>query len=54
MGKGKAFIGIGMLCAVMTLCAGCGRQEKDDKVESIRIGVTVYDQYDTFVSKSVL
>ena len=51
MGKGKAFIGIGMLCAVMTLCAGCGRQEKDDKVESIRIGVTVYDQYDTFVSQ---
>lgn len=24
---------------------------KDDKVESIRIGVTVYDQYDTFVSQ---
>ncbi|MDE5910160.1 MAG: galactose ABC transporter substrate-binding protein [Lachnospiraceae bacterium] len=51
MGKRKVFIGICMLCASMALCVGCSREGKDNETESIRIGVTVYDQYDTFVSQ---
>lgn len=37
------------LCALMAvLLAGCG-ENGDDVVKSIKIGVTLYDQYDTFI-----
>lgn len=36
-------IGIFMLC-------GCGRV-KDQPIKNIKIGISVYDQYDTFVSQ---
>lgn len=35
----------------MIVLLGCGRDLKEQEVKSIRIGVTVYDQYDTFVSQ---
>lgn len=51
MGKRKVLAMICMLCAVMVLCAGCGKEWKEQETKTIRIGVTVYDQYDTFVSQ---
>ncbi|MCD7745193.1 MAG: galactose ABC transporter substrate-binding protein [Lachnospiraceae bacterium] len=36
--------------AVACLLSGCGR-ETDETVKSIKIGVTLYDQYDTFISE---
>ena len=51
MGKRKGLAVIWMLCISMVLCSGCRRERKGQEIESIRIGVTVYDQYDTFVSQ---
>lgn len=33
------------------MISGCGNMESQQEVKSIKIGVTVYDQYDTFVSQ---
>lgn len=51
MGKRKGLAVVWTLCIFMVLCVGCGREWKEQEIESIRIGVTVYDQYDTFVSQ---
>lgn len=42
--------GLGALVSLGSL-AGCGADGQVQKVTSIKIGVTVYDQYDTFVSQ---
>ena len=41
--------------AVMLMLGGCGWKEKREKAttETLRIGVSVYDQYDTFVSELI-
>ena len=36
--------------AGILLLTGCG-SGKEDSVKSIKIGVTLYDQYDTFISE---
>ncbi|MBD5520757.1 MAG: galactose ABC transporter substrate-binding protein [Lachnospiraceae bacterium] len=33
--------------------SGCGNDVQEEEVKSIKIGVTVYDQYDTFVSQLI-
>ena len=38
------------LMAGILLLTGCG-SGKEDSVKSIKIGVTLYDQYDTFISE---
>ncbi len=43
-------------CLILALCmcimlVGCGVNEPDIKMHGIRIGITLYDQYDTFVSQ---
>ena len=40
-----------MLCLISALLTGCGQEAAREEVKSIKIGVTVYDQYDTFVSQ---
>ncbi len=40
--------GLGALVSLGSM-AGCGTDGQVQKVTSIKIGVTVYDQYDTFV-----
>lgn len=47
----KIFAEICIWCTFAALCAGCGRGQEEQESEGIRIGVTVYDQYDTFVSQ---
>lgn len=42
--------GLGALVSLGSM-AGCGTDGQVQKVTSIKIGVTVYDQYDTFVSQ---
>ena len=42
--------GLGALVSLGSM-AGCGADGQVQKVTSIKIGVTVYDQYDTFVSQ---
>ena len=42
--------GLGALVTLGSM-AGCGTDGQVQKVTSIKIGVTVYDQYDTFVSQ---
>ena len=42
--------GLGALVSLGSM-AGCGTDGPGQKVTSIKIGVTVYDQYDTFVSQ---
>ena len=48
--KGLAVWAVVCLCAVLTGCSGVKREEQP---KSIKIGVTVYDQYDTFVSQLI-
>lgn len=51
MGKGKKIIAGGIaVCLMVGLPTGCGNPYGSD-AENIKIGVTVYDQYDTFVSQ---
>ncbi|MDR0381805.1 MAG: galactose ABC transporter substrate-binding protein [Oscillospiraceae bacterium] len=40
-----------LLCAaaVLTTAVGCGRTVPDGDIRSIKIGVSIYDQYDTFI-----
>lgn len=40
-----------VLLAVVNILSGCGISEKETAVRNVKIGVTVYDQYDTFVSR---
>lgn len=40
-----------ILLAAGCLLDGCGIPQKEAAVKSVKIGVTVYDQYDTFVSQ---
>ena len=42
--------GLGALVSLGSM-AGCGTDGQVQKATSIKIGVTVYDQYDTFVSQ---
>lgn len=41
------------LCLSVGLLAGCQDADAKEDVKSIRIGVTVYDQYDTFISQLI-
>ena len=45
--NGKAVL---LLGTAAVLLSGCG-SGKEETVKSIKIGVTLYDQYDTFVSE---
>lgn len=47
----KTWMKIMCLFMVISLCTGCASGEKNDKKkDSLKIGVTVYNQYDTFIS----
>lgn len=51
MKRGKKYWGCGLVIAgAASLFSACGLPETKE-VETIKIGVTVYDQYDTFVSQ---
>lgn len=52
MGKRKRILGMILLLCMAAFCgAGCSKGMRPQEVKNIRIGVTVYDQYDTFVSQ---
>lgn len=52
MGKGKGILGIVLFLWMASACVtGCTKEARQEEVKNIRIGVTVYDQYDTFVSQ---
>lgn len=40
-------------CLFMGLACGCGKETAEQDVKTIRIGITVYDQYDTFISQLI-
>lgn len=40
-----------LLCLIIGTISGCSGTPKKQQVNSIKIGVTVYDQYDTFMSE---
>ncbi|MDR0671785.1 MAG: galactose ABC transporter substrate-binding protein [Oscillospiraceae bacterium] len=41
---------LGLLCAAaMLAAAGCGQTSPDKEPQNIKIGVSIYDQYDTFI-----
>lgn len=40
-----------LLFAGMITISGCGMREEETAVKNVKIGVTVYDQYDTFISQ---
>lgn len=48
----KAVSGI-WLCLAVALLAGCSGRGQEEEVKSIKIGITVYNQYDTFVSQLI-
>lgn len=50
MGAKRVLAEVILLCMLGALLAGCGASQ-DTTPKSIKIGVTVYDQYDTFVSQ---
>lgn len=53
-GSGSKIISIGViLCLVGSILAGCSGRMREDEIKTIRIGVTVYDQYDTFISQLI-
>ncbi len=50
----KAYVSLVMaICLLTIMIAGCGKQPVNKSESKIRIGVTVYDQYDTFVGQLV-
>ncbi len=52
MEKRKWYAAYGLaLCSIAILPVSCGRMPEHHEGTDIRIGVTVYDQYDTFVSQ---
>lgn len=42
-----------VLCIIGAVLAGCTNESPEEEVKSIKIGVTVYDQYDTFISQLI-
>ena len=48
----KKYIAL-LLCCSMAggILTGCGESKKSRNVNEVKIGVTVYDQYDTFISR---
>lgn len=53
MKKRRIVAAAGIITMLGGLLTGCGDVENSRKVKEIRIGVTVYDQYDTFISQLV-
>ena len=50
----KAYVSLAMaICLLTVMIAGCGKQPVNKSESKIRIGVTVYDQYDTFMGQLV-
>ena len=50
----KAYVSLVMaICLLTVMIAGCGKQPVNKSESKIRIGVTVYDQYDTFMGQLV-
>lgn len=49
--KKKTLAGLLIFCAGLLGLSGCSSEMQRREVSSIRIGVTLYDQYDTFVSQ---
>lgn len=50
----KAYVSLVMaICLLTMMIAGCGKQPVNKSESKIRIGVTVYDQYDTFIGQLV-
>ncbi len=47
----KRITGALLALILMTICASCGEREPQRNSGKIRIGVTIYDQYDTFLSQ---
>lgn len=53
-GNGSKIISLCViLCLVGNILAGCSGRTQEDEIKTIRIGVTVYDQYDTFISQLI-
>lgn len=51
--KNRFAMGILVLFLLIPSIAGCGNENEEEEIKSIKIGVTVYDQYDTFVSQLI-
>lgn len=49
----RSCIRIIALFIILVSLFGCGNEVQEEEVKSIKIGVTVYDQYDTFVSQLI-
>ena len=51
MGRRK-YVALLLCCsAIGGILTGCGESEKSRNVNEVKIGVTLYDQYDTFISQ---
>lgn len=52
MGRKRKILSFGMICILLiALLTGCEAKKQDVTTGKIKIGVTVYDQYDTFMSQ---
>lgn len=52
MEKMRRVLALGMvICLAVGMLAGCGKKQEKEAKTSLRIGVTLYDKYDTFVSE---
>lgn len=49
--KRRGFAGGMTICLLASLLTGCGDELRRQEPKSIKIGVTLYDQYDTFVAQ---
>ena len=49
--KRRVFAGGMTTCLLASLLTGCGDELRRQEPKSIKIGVTLYDQYDTFVAQ---
>lgn len=48
----KKYIALLLYCSMAGgILTGCGESKKSRNVNEVKIGVTVYDQYDTFISR---
>lgn len=44
----------GIILSLMAgILSGCGKEAQEEEIKSIKIGVSVYDQYDTFISQLI-